>query len=411
MNISACPRFQPALEIRGTAGYINPFMKFVNFIFRNTLRNKRRTILTILSISMSLFLISTLRTLLDTLENPPLTPESAKRVVIRHATGLANTMPIAYRDQLAKVPGVEAVMSNQWFGGIYKDPANFFAQFAVDADRFFDIYPDIHTATPEQQATFIKDRTGALAGVTLANRYGWKVGDKVTLKGAIFPVDPEMTIDGLLSGGASESNFYFHMDYLRELFRPNGDTFNQAGTFVVKAKNAEDLPAIAESIDAMYENSTAPTKTETESAFILGFVSMLGNVRLLVMSISTVVLFTVILVAANTMAMSIRERTGEIAILKTLGFPPGLILYMMVAESMMIALAGGLLGSAGARYLYRVLNMDTVSRGFLQQLDVRWNTVLLSAGIALAVAMFSTILPAYTASRLPIAVAVRRRGE
>jgi len=386
-------------------------MKFVNFILRNTLRNKRRTILTILSISMSLFLISTLRTLLDTLENPPVTPESAKRVVIRHATGLANTMPIAYRDQISRVPGVDFVSSSQWFGGIYKDPANFFAQFAVDADRFFDVYSDIHTQTPEQKATFIKDRTGALAGVTLAKRYGWKVGDRITLEGAILPVNPEMTIDGLVSEGASESNFYFYLDYLNELLRPNGGAWNQVGTFIVKAKNAEDLPAISESIDGMYESSTAPTKTESEAAFILGFVSMLGNVRLLVMSISTVVLFTVILVAANTMAMSIRERTGEIAILKTLGFAPGLILNMMVAESMMIALGGGLLGSLGARYLYRVLNLDSLSRGFVQQLDVRWNTVLLSVGIALAVAMFSTLIPAYNASRLPISVAVRRRGE
>jgi putative ABC transport system permease protein len=386
-------------------------MKFANFIFRNTLRNKRRTVLTILSISMSLFLISTLRTLLDTLENPPLTPESAKRVVIRHATGLANTMPIAYRDQIGHVPGVEAVSSSQWFGGIYKDPANFFAQFAVDADRFLTVYGDIHAETPEQEANFVKDRTGALAGRTLAKRFGWKVGDRVTLKGAIFPVDPEMTVDGLVDGGGSDSNFYFHLDYLNELFRPNGDAWNQVGTFIVKAKNAEDLPAISENIDAKYENSTAPTKTESEASFILGFVSMLGNVRLLVMSISTVVLFTVILVAANTMAMSIRERTGEIAILKTLGFAPGLILYMMVAESMVIALAGGLLGSLGARYLYRTLNLDALSAGFVQQLNVRWNTVLLSAGIALAVAMFSTLIPAYNASRLPISVAVRRRGE
>src|SRR6185369_8782954 len=138
-------------------------MKFANLILRNTLRNKRRTILTILSISMSLFLISTLRTLLDTLENPPLTPESARRVVVRHATGLANTMPIAYRDQIARVPGVEVVSSSQWFGGIYKDPANFFAQFAVDADRFFDVYGDIHAESEEQKNRFIKDRTGALA--------------------------------------------------------------------------------------------------------------------------------------------------------------------------------------------------------------------------------------------------------
>jgi len=252
-------------------------MKFAHFILRNTLRNKRRTVLTILSISMSLFLISTLRTLLDTLENPTATPESAKRVVVRHATGLANTMPIAYREQIGKLPGVEAITSNQWFGGIYKDPANFFAQFVVDADRFFDVYADVRTQTPEQQSTFVKDRTGALAGVALAKRFGWKVGDRITLKGAIFPVDPEMTIDGLVDGGGSDSNFYFHMDYLRELFRPNGETFNQSGTFVVKAKNAEDLPAISETIDAMYENSTAPTKTESEAAFILGFVSMLGQ--------------------------------------------------------------------------------------------------------------------------------------
>jgi len=386
-------------------------MKFVNFIFRNTLRNKRRTVLTILSISMSLFLISTLRTLLDTLENPPLTPDSAKRVVIRHATGLANQMPIAYRAQIGRVPGVDSVISSQWFGGIYKDPANFFAQFAVDADRFFDVYGDIRTETPEQKTNFVKDRTGALAGVTLARRFGWKVGDRITLQGAIFPVNPEMILDGLVDGGGSDSNFYFHLDYLNELFRPNGGAWNQVGTFIVKAKNAEDLPAISENIDAMYESSTAPTKTESEAAFILGFVSMLGNVRLLVMSISTVVLFTVILVAANTMAMSIRERTGEIAILKTLGFAPSLILYMMVAESMMIALAGGLLGSMGARYVYRSVNLDSLSSGFVQQLDVRWNTVLLSAGIALAVAMFSTLIPAYNASRLSISVAVRRRGE
>jgi len=386
-------------------------MKFANLILRNTLRNKRRTILTILSISMSLFLISTLRTLLDTLENPPQTPESAKRVVVRHATGLANTMPIAYRNQIGNIPGVEVVSSSQWFGGIYKDPANFFAQFAVDADRFFDVYGDIHAQTEEQKNNFIKDRTGALAGVTLAKRFGWKVGDRVTFKGAIFPVDPEMTIDGLVDGGASDSVFYFHWDYLSELFRPNGSTFNQVGTFIVKAKNADDLPAISENVDSMYENSTAPTKTETEASFILGFVSMLGNVRLLVMSITTVVLFTVILVAANTMAMSIRERTGEIAILKTLGFAPGRILSMMVTESMLIALAGGLLGSLGARYLYRTINLDTLTTGFVQQLDVRWNTVMLSAGIALAVAMLSTLLPAYNASRLPIAVAVRRRGE
>jgi putative ABC transport system permease protein len=381
-------------------------MKFVSLILRNTFRNKRRTILTVLSIGMSLFLISTLKTLLDELESPPATPESAKRVVTRHLTGLGSVMPIAHRERIRTVPGVEQVVASQWFGGIYKDPANFFAQFAIDADNFAQVYPEVHTETPQQMEDFVKLRTGALAGADLAKTYGWKVGDKVTLQGAIFPIDPELTITGLLRGGGSDNVFYFHWDYFNELFPQN-----IAGTFIVKAKNAEDIPAISENVDLMFSSTTAPTKTETESAFILSFASMWGNVRLLVVSISTVVLFTVILVAANTMAMSIRERTGEIAILRTLGFVPGQILGMMIAESAAIAITGSLLGSLGARFLYSFANLNSVSQGFIQTFTVRWTTVAVSAGIALAVAILSTFVPAYSASRMPIAVAVRRRGE
>jgi putative ABC transport system permease protein len=381
-------------------------MKFVRFILRNTFRNPRRTTLTVLSIGMSLFLISTLKTVLDELESPPATPESAKRVVTRHLTGLASVMPIAHRERIRQVPGVEEVVASQWFGGVYKDPDNFFAQFALDADKFSVVYPEVRTQTPEQMDAFVKLRTGALAGIELAQRFGWKVGDRITLEGAIFPINPELTITGLVTGGGSESNFYFHWDYFNELFPEN-----MAGAFIVKAKNAEDIPAISENIDTIFASTTAPTKTETESAFILSFASMWGNVRLLVASIATVVIFTVILVAANTMAMSIRERTGEIAILKTLGFSPGQVLGMLIAESVLIALAGGLLGSLGARFLYGLMNLSAYSMGFFQTLTVRWTTVGMAAGIALVVAVFSTLIPAWTASRLPIAVAVRRRGE
>jgi len=381
-------------------------MRFVPFIFRNTFRNLRRTLLTILSIGMSLFLISTLKTVLDELESPPSTPESAKRVVTRHLTGLGSQMPIAHRERIRQIPGVEEVIANQWFGGVYKDPANFFAQFALDADKFATVYPEIHEQMPGQIEAFAKLRTGALAGVELARRYGWKAGDRITLKGAIFPVDPELTITGLVSGGGSDATLYFHWDYLNELF-----PLNASGTFVVKAKNADDIPAISESVDALFLNTSAPTKTETESAFILSFASMWGNVRLLVASIATVVIFTVILVAANTMAMSIRERTGEIAILKTLGFAPGKILGMLLTESAFIALAGGLLGSLGGRFLYSFVNLSNETQGFIQTMTVRWTTVGMSAGISMIVAVFSTLVPAYTASLLPIAVAIRRRGE
>jgi putative ABC transport system permease protein len=382
-------------------------MKLLPLIVRNAFRNRRRTILTILSIGMSLFLISTLKTLLDSLESPPTTPEAAKRVIVRHQTSLGNTMPIAYRARIAQVPGVDAVVANQWFGGVYKDPSNFFAQFAIDADRFFDVYSEVKVQSPEQKDAFIKDRTASLAGVKLAQRFGWKVGDRITLQGTIFPTNVETTIAGLVEGGGSDSTFYFRWDYFNELLKQP----NFAGTFSVKAKSADDLPAIAEAIDSQFQNSTAPTKTETEQAFLLGFTAMWGDVRTLVVSICTIVLFTVVLVAANTMAMSIRERTGEIAILKTLGFSPGTVLTMMVLESIVIAVAGGLLGSVGAKLLFGVVDMQMLSGGFLQGFDVANTTVMMSVGIALIVAFTSTTFPAWSASRIPIAEAVRRRGE
>jgi putative ABC transport system permease protein len=381
-------------------------MKFAFLVLRNTFRNRRRTILTVLSIGMSLFLISTLKTIVDELEDPVMTPDSAKRLMTRHATGLGNTMPIAHKERIRQIPGVEQVAAAQWFGGVYKDPANFFAQFAIDAEHFGEIYPDYVTETPQQLEDFVKLRTGALAGVNLAKRFGWKVGDKITLEGAIFPIDPELTITGLIQGGGSESTFYFHWDYFNELA-----PMNIAGIFIVKAANTDEIPAISESVDATFASTAAPTKTESEAAFALSIASMFGNVRLLVLSISTVVLFTVILVAANTMAMSIRERTGEIAILRTLGFAPGRVLGMMIAESILIAVAGGLGGALVAKVIFRSMDMTSLSGGIISGFTVRWSTVALSLGISLVVATFSTLVPAYAASRLPISVAVRRRGE
>jgi putative ABC transport system permease protein len=382
-------------------------MKFLPLIFRNTLRNRRRTILTVLSISMSLFLISTLRTLLEQLESPPLTPESATRVLTRHQTSLANVLPLAYREKIRQVPGVTEVSAYQWVGGIYKDPANFFAQFAVDADCFFNVYPDIHPLSEEQLRAFQNEKTAALAGLSLAKRYGWNLGDRITLQGTFVARDIELIIRGFIKDGGSENLLLLRHDYLNELW----DNYNASGVYAVRVRSADEIPAVIEAIDSSFVSSTAPTKTETEKAFVLGFVSMLGNVRTMVMSISVVLIFTIILVAANTMAMSIRERTGEIAILKTLGFPPGNVLVLLVAESAIIALAGGLIGSLAARYLLGGLDFNAYTTGFIQIFDVRWATVLLAAGISLVVAFASTIVPAWTASRVPIWEAIRRRGE
>lgn len=336
-----------------------------------------------------------------------MTPQSAMRVLTRHQTSLANLIPISYRDRIRRVPGVEEVSAYQWFGGVYKDPANFFGQFAVDPVPFFKIYSDIRPLAPEQMEAFVKERTAALAGVNLAKTYGWHVGDRITLQGTIFPRAMELTIRGLVNGGPGDSVLFFHYDYLTEVFA----NLNAASTFVVKTRSAEEIPAVIDAIDSEFMNSTAPTKTETEKAFLLGFMEMWGNVRTLVVSISTVLIFTIVLVAANTMAMSIRERTGEIAILKTLGFTSGHVLTVLIAESALIALAGGLLGSLGARYLLGAVDFQALTAGFIQAFDVKWTTVMLAAAISLAVAFGSTLVPAWNASRLEIADAVRRRGE
>jgi putative ABC transport system permease protein len=382
-------------------------MKFLPLIIRNTLRNRRRTILTVLSISMSLFLVSTLRTLLHALESPPMTPESAMRVLVRHQTSLANLIPISYQDRIRQVDGVVEVSPYQWFGGVYKDPANFFGQFAVNPEPFFKIYSEIHPLEPEHMEAFAKERTAALAGVNLAKKYGWSIGDRITLEGTIFPQNIELTIRGLVAGGASESVLFFRYDYLTESF----GNLDGASTFVVQARSTDEIPAVIDAIDGTFMNSTAPTKTETEKAFVLGFMAMWGNVRTLVVSISTILIFTIVLVAANTMAMSIRERTGEIAILKTLGFSWRHVLGVLIAESALIAVAGGLLGSLAARYLFGAVDFQGLTAGFIQVFDVTWSTVMLAAGISLAVAFGSTFVPAWNASRLQIADAVRRRGE
>jgi putative ABC transport system permease protein len=382
-------------------------MKFLPLILRNTFRNRRRTVLTILSISMSLFLISTLRTLLDSLESPALTPDSATRVLTRHQTSLANTMPIAYRERIRHMPGVKEISAYQWVGAVYKDPAYFFAQFAVDADRFFDIYTDIHVVAPEQKEAFLKERRAGLAGVSLAKRYGWNIGDTVTLRGTFISGDIPVIICGFIRDGGSENVLFLRFDYLNELW----NNFDQTSTFVIKVNSAEEIPAVIDTIDGSFINSTAPTKTETEKAFVLGFVSMIGNVRSLVVSISTVLIFTIILVAANTMAMSIRERKSEIAILKTLGFSQGHVLMVLILESAFIAVAGGLLGSLSARYLLGGIDVSAMTTGFISALDVKWETVAMAAGIALVVAFASTFVPAWNASRIPIADAIRRRGE
>jgi putative ABC transport system permease protein len=379
-------------------------MKYFALLYKNVWRNHRRTLLTVTSIAVSLFLVATLLTLLNELQNPIETPDSALRLITRHKVSLFNSLPIAYRQKIAKVEGVQAVMGSMWFGGVYKDPSNFFAQFSADTDQFFEVNADMIIPEDQKQA-FLKDRTGCIAGKSLAKRFDWKLGDRIHLKGALFQFDPELTVRGIYEGGSDlGTTLFFHWEYFNEGLNNAGFT----GTFTIRARSADEVPKIAERVDALFQNAPVPTKTETERAFILGFASMLGNVQLLITSICSAIIFAIVLVAANTMAMSIRERVREIGVMKALGFHSNRILALLLAESMLLALAGTLLGSLGARTIYSRLDLATLTSGFLLRLDVNPKILLLCFGIGCVVGLLAAGVPAWRASRFPAIEALRR---
>jgi putative ABC transport system permease protein len=383
-------------------------MKFLRFLWKNLMRNRRRTILTVTSVAVSLFLVATLRTVLTELESPPETPESALRLITRHKVSLANTLPVSYRGKIAQVSGVQAVVGEMWFGGVYKDPKNFFPQFAVDADRFFDVNADMAVPESEKQA-FLADRTGALVGDNLAERFGWKVGDKVNLTGALFEFNPELTVRGVYSGGSDNgSSLFFHWEYFNEGMKAAGFIGSDfTGTYSIRARSAGEVPEVAARIDELFRNSAAPTKTETEKAFVLGFLTMMGNVRLLITAISSVVIFTIVLVAANTMAMSIRERVREIGILKALGFRRAQVLLLLVGESTMLSVAGAVIGSLGAKAVFSRFKLSSFTAGFVQSFDVTAGTVGLCVAIGVLVGILAAGVPAWQASRRRVVDALR----
>ncbi|UCF36294.1 MAG: ABC transporter permease [Acidobacteriota bacterium] len=384
-------------------------MKFVRLLLKNLLRNKRRTILTVSSIAVSLFLVATLQTILSELQNPPETPDSALRMIVRHKVSLFNALPQAHLDRMAQIEGVEAVVGSMWFGGVYKDPANFFASFSTDTDGFFTIYSDLELPD-EQKEAFKANRTGCIVGGTLADRFDWKLGDRIFLESNAWPVEVELTIEGIYQGGSDDgTTLYLQREYWNELMKEQmGGEWDMVGTFNLRVRSPEDLARVASEIDEMFRNSSFPTKTETEKSFLLNMVSMLGDVQLFITSIVSVVIFTILLVAANTMAMSIRERTREIGILKALGFTRRLVLMLLVGEALFLSLGGALLGSWTARLIYSSINMTQITGGFIQRFYVTPETLLLCAAIGLFVGLFSAGFPAWQASRKSVVDALRR---
>lgn len=372
-------------------------MTIHGFILRNALRNQRRLTLTVASVALSLFLFVTLQTALRELTQPATSEEAALRIVVRHKVSLGNVLPVKYQSRIERMPGVAQCMKLTWFGGIYKDEANFFPQFAVDADKLFPVFAE-STIDPLQREAFVKEKTACVVGAKTMQRFGWKVGDRITLLGTIWPVDLELIIRGVYHGGIDETNLFFHHDYFDELMPRKG----LVGTFWLKVTDASVIPGLVERIDHTFRNTEAETKTETERAFQLGFISMFGNIKLLLSSISSVIVFTLILVTASTMSMTIRERSREIAVLKAVGFDSRQVVGLILAESFGLAMAGGLVGCLGAWLVFGNIDVYSLSRGFFVKFDVTPHIILTGLLVAAALGVVSCLVPAYTSIRASV---------
>lgn len=372
-------------------------MTIPGFILRNAFRNKRRLILTVLSVALSLFLFTTLQTALRELTQPATSEASALRLVVRHKVSLANVLPAKYQSRIERMPGVKYCTKFTWFGGIYKDERNFFPQFACEADKLFKVFTE-SDIDPKQLDNFIKEKTACVVGIKTMERFGWKVGDKITLLGTIWACDPELTIRGVYYGGIDESNLFFHHEYFDELMGDKG----LVGTFWILADNSAVIPGLIERIDKAFANSDAETKTETERAFQLSFVSMFGNIKTLIGSISTVIVFTMILVTASTMSMAIRERSREIAILKAVGFDAQQVFGLILAESFGLAMAGGIIGCVGAWMLFSSIDIYKVSRGFFIKFDVTPHILASGLMVAALLGLISCLAPAYASIKASV---------
>jgi putative ABC transport system permease protein len=300
------------------------------------------------------------------------------------------------------------VVNQTWFGGIYKDdkPENFFAQFATDPEELFDVYPEFQMP-PDQLEAWKHDRAGCIVDSDLAKRHNWKIGDRINLKGTIFPVNPELTIRGIFTSPSPSNSVYFNNTYIDEGYP---DIKGRVGFFGVMADSANDVSKVAKEIDDEFRNASRPTKSESEHAFQLGWIATLGNVKAFILSICMAVVFATLLVSANTMAMSIRERTREVAVLKTLGFTRRTVLGLFVSESVVLALVGGLLGALGASALIFVMSHSPQAGLFLNGVKVSGTTMSFALLIAGLVGFFSAFVPSYYASKTNIVDGLRHIG-
>lgn len=378
----------------------------LRLLSKNLLRNKRRTLLTCASAAISLFLLSSLAILYAAFGHPLQGP--SPRMMVRRSVGIMFPMPLSYRARIRAVPGVAAISTMNWFGGYWVDRKNTFANFAIDADTVFDVLGSQVHIPPEELQAFKGERLSAVCGKQLADKYHWKVGDRITLLGSPYNFAPTLWLRGIFTGGP-EDMFYFHYDYLNETMRQRNYA-DRVGLYWIRLERPDEATQVGKTIDEMFRNSSNETKTESESNFLLGFISMLGNVRKLVLLIGSAVTFAILLIVANTMAMSIRERVAEAAVMRVLGFRMRQIVILLVGESLALTLIGALIGVGGAKLLYDSLRLTKVNDMVWADLRMRPETLGFCFLVAVLVGLAASGWPAWRAAHVKLANALRYIG-
>jgi len=378
-------------------------MKFLGLIRANLFRKKIRFILTIGSFAVALFLFGVLAVVRVAFSGG-IDIAGADRLVVINRTSIIQPLPLAYADKIKRIPGVKEITYANWFGGVYQDEKNFFPQFAIDVDNQRRVYPEFDI--PEDQwQTFVQDRQGAIAGAATAKRFGWKVGDRIPIKGTFLGGVWEFNLDGIYHGtrqADDETQFWFQWKRLDE--QVPAQYKSHVGWYTVKVEHPDDALRVSKAIDSGFANSPFETHTDTEKAFAAGWVKQFGNIEFLIMAIGGVVFFTLLLVTGNTMAIAVRERTGELAVLKAVGYSDRFVLLFVLFESLLIAVIGGALGLGLAKLF--TLGGDP-TRGLLPFFFLPGKAILTGLGVTLAVGAASGVIPAVGAMRLRVVDALR----
>jgi putative ABC transport system permease protein len=384
-------------------------VKFIPLIWKNVWRRKFRTIFTLLSLFVAFLLFGVLMTI-RTAFSFGVDVAGLDRLVLIHKVSLIMPLPIAYKARLEQTPGVQMVTHESWFGGYYQDPSSFFANIAVDPETFLQIYPEF-VVPPDQLKAWLADRQGAIIGRDLASRFGWKLGDKIPLSATIYQPKSggqvwELNVRAIYDGGdaVDKTQLFFRYDYLDE---NRSDAFRgHVGWYVVKIEDPSKAVELSHKFDEMFANSEYETKTTTEKGFVEGFAKQIGDIGFIMIAIASTVLFMFGLVAASTMAQSVRERTSELAVLKTLGFSDASILLLVLCESLLIVFTGGFLG-LGLAWVIITFGGDP-TRGMLPIFVLPARDVGLGVVLMILMGILAGVLPAFAAMRLRITEALRR---